>query len=72
MKSGCTHGKIVNRPNFSLSPADLTDIPSQAWSIENRFIMQIWMKGGRKMAGDEARKHLKPEKKFVPVTLPSR
>jgi chromosome segregation ATPase len=23
MKSGCTHGKIVNRPNFSLSPADL-------------------------------------------------
>ena len=27
MKSGCTHGKIVNRPNFSLSPADLIDIP---------------------------------------------
>jgi hypothetical protein len=30
MKAGCTHGKIVNRPNFSLSPADLTDIPSLA------------------------------------------
>jgi chromosome segregation ATPase len=30
MKIGCTHGKIMNRPNFSLSPADLTDIPSQA------------------------------------------
>jgi chromosome segregation ATPase len=28
MKTGCTHGKIVNRPNFSLSPVDLTDIPS--------------------------------------------
>jgi chromosome segregation ATPase len=28
MKIGCTHGKIMNRPNFSLSPADLTDIPS--------------------------------------------
>ena len=28
MKTGCTHGKIVNRPNFSLSPADLIDIPS--------------------------------------------
>jgi chromosome segregation ATPase len=28
MKAGCTHGKIVNRPNFSLSPADLADIPS--------------------------------------------
>jgi hypothetical protein len=41
MKSGCTHGKIVNRPNFSLSPADLTDIPSLARSIGNRFITQI-------------------------------
>jgi chromosome segregation ATPase len=30
MKAGCTHGKIVNRPNFSLSLADLTDIPSLA------------------------------------------
>jgi chromosome segregation ATPase len=30
MKAGCTHGKIVNRPNFSLSPADLADIPSLA------------------------------------------
>jgi hypothetical protein len=27
LKSGCTYGKIVNRPNFSLSPADLIDIP---------------------------------------------
>jgi hypothetical protein len=30
MKAGCMHRKIVNRPNFSLSPADLTDIPSLA------------------------------------------
>ena len=37
MKTGCTHGKIMNRPNFSLSPADLTDIPSLARSIGNRF-----------------------------------
>jgi hypothetical protein len=28
MKTGCMHGKIVNRPNFNLSPADLIDIPS--------------------------------------------
>jgi hypothetical protein len=60
MKSGCTHGKIINRPNFSLSPADLIDIPSLARSIGNRFIKQIWMKGGRSLAGDEARSHLKP------------
>jgi hypothetical protein len=60
MKAGCTHGKIVNRPNFSLSPADLTDIPSLARSIGNRFMTQIWTKGGRNLAGDEARSHLKP------------
>jgi hypothetical protein len=59
MKTGCTHGKIVNRPNFSLSPADLNDIPSLARSIGNRFITQIWTKGGRDIAGDEARSHLK-------------
>jgi hypothetical protein len=60
MKAGCTHGKIVNRPNFSLSPSDLADIPSLARSIGNRFITQIWTKGGRDFAGDEARSHLKP------------
>jgi hypothetical protein len=60
MKAGCTHGKIVNRPNFSLSPADLADIPSLARSIGNIFITQIWTKGGRDLAGDEARSHLKP------------
>jgi chromosome segregation ATPase len=41
MKTCCTHGKIINRPNFILSPADLTDIPSLARSIGNRFITQI-------------------------------
>jgi hypothetical protein len=60
MKTGCTHGKIINRPNFSLSPADLNDIPSLAQSIGNRFITQIWAKGGQSLAGDEARSHLKP------------
>jgi hypothetical protein len=60
MKAGCTLGKIVNRSNFSLSPADLTDIPSLARSIGNRFITQIWTKGGRNLAGDEARSHLTP------------
>jgi hypothetical protein len=28
LKTGYMHGKIVNRPNFSLSPADLIDIPA--------------------------------------------
>jgi hypothetical protein len=60
MKAGCTHGNIVNRPNFSLSPADLNDISSLARSIGNRFVTQIWAKGGRNLAGDEARSHLKP------------
>jgi hypothetical protein len=30
MKAGCTHGKIVNMPNFNLPPADLADTPSLA------------------------------------------
>jgi hypothetical protein len=62
IKSGCEHGKFVNRPNFSLSSTNLIDIPSLAQSMGNRFITQIWVKGGRKMAGDEARSHLKPVK----------
>jgi hypothetical protein len=60
MKAGCTHGSIVNRPNISLSPADLNDIPSLTRNIGNRFVTQIWAKGGRSLAGDEARSHLKP------------
>jgi hypothetical protein len=73
MKSGCTHGKIVNRPNFSLSPADLIDIPSVARSIGNKFIKQIWTMGGRSLAGDEARSHLKPViKSYLVLTFSSR
>jgi hypothetical protein len=53
MKAGCTHGNIVNRPNFSLSPADLDDIPGLARIIRNRFVTQIWAKGGPNMAGDD-------------------
>jgi hypothetical protein len=66
LKAGCTHGKIVNRPNFSLSPADLV-----ARSIGNRFMTQIWINGGRKMAGDEAQSHLKPVRNLYLLLLPS-
>jgi hypothetical protein len=41
LKAGCMHAKTVNRPTFSLSPSELIDIPSEARSIENRFITQI-------------------------------
>jgi hypothetical protein len=71
LKAGCTHGKIVNRPNFSLSPADLVDIPSLARSIGNRFMTQIWINSGRKMVGDEARSHLKPVRNLCLLLLPS-
>jgi hypothetical protein len=60
MKAGCTHEKTVNKPTFSLSPTDLVDIPSEAQSIGNRFITQIWAKGGQDLAGDEAQSLLKP------------
>jgi hypothetical protein len=70
LKSGCTHGKIVNRPNFSLSPTDLIDIPSLARSIGNRFIKLVWTKGGRSLVGDEARSHLKPvTKSYLVLTF---
>jgi hypothetical protein len=71
LKAGCTHGKIVNRPNFSLSSLDLIDIPSLARSIGNRFMTQIWVNGGRKMVGDEARSHLKPVRSLYLLLLPS-
>jgi hypothetical protein len=60
MNAGCMHTKMVNRPTFGLSPTDLVDIPSEARSIGNRFITQIWAKGGRELAGEEARSLLKP------------
>jgi hypothetical protein len=60
LKAGYTHKKIVNRPTFSLSLTNLVDIPDEARSIGSRFITQIWAKGGRDLAGDEARSLLKP------------
>jgi hypothetical protein len=60
LKSGCEHGKVINRPNLSLSPADLDNIPNLARSIANRFIKLVWTKGGQSKVGDEARSHLKP------------
>jgi predicted nuclease with TOPRIM domain len=51
IKAGCNHARAVNRPNFSLSPSD---IPAETRSIGNRFITQIWAKGGRELVGDEA------------------
>jgi hypothetical protein len=71
LKAGCMHGNIVNRPNFSLSASDLINIPSLARSIGNRFMTQIWVNGGRKMAGDEARSHLKPVRNLLLLLLPS-
>ena len=71
LKSGCKHGKVINRPNFSLSPADLDNIPNLARSIANIFIKLVWTKGGRSKAGDEARSHLKPVTKAYLVLASS-
>jgi hypothetical protein len=60
LKARCTHAKILNTPNFSLSASNLIDIPNIARSIGSRFITQIWAKGGRELASDEARSLLKP------------
>jgi hypothetical protein len=53
IKVGSNHARAVNRTNFNLSASDLVDIPAKAQSIGNRFITQIWAKGGRELAGDE-------------------
>jgi hypothetical protein len=58
IKPGCNHTKAINMPNFNLSSSDLVDIPTESGSIGNRFITQIWAKGRRELAGDEARKLL--------------
>jgi hypothetical protein len=58
MKAECNHAKTVNKPTFNLSTSNLVDIPAEARSIGNRFITQIWAKGGRELVGDEARKLL--------------
>jgi hypothetical protein len=55
VKARCNHIRTVNRPNFSLAPSDLVNIPAEASSMGNRFITQIWAKGGREIAGNEAR-----------------
>jgi hypothetical protein len=54
-KAGCKHLREVNKPTFGISPTDLANIPAEARSIGNRFITQIWAKGGREVARDEAR-----------------
>lgn len=54
-KAGCKHLRDINKPKFAISPADLTNILAEARSIGNRFITQIWAKGVREAAADEAR-----------------
>jgi hypothetical protein len=54
-KAGCNHLKTVNKPTFGLSASDLDNIPTEARSVGNRFIIQIWTKGGQEAARDEAR-----------------
>jgi hypothetical protein len=58
MKAECNHARVINKPNFNLSSSDLVDVPTEARSIGTKFITQIWAKGGRELAGDEARKLL--------------
>jgi hypothetical protein len=70
IKAGCNHARAVNRPNFNLPSSNLVDVPTEARSIGNRFITQIWAKGGRELAGDEARKVLNTVWDFSFVLLP--
>jgi hypothetical protein len=53
-KAGFKHLRDVNKPTLTISPANIKNIPSEARSMGNRFITQIWAKGGRELAGNEA------------------
>jgi hypothetical protein len=54
-KVGCTHLKSINKPTFDISLADLAEMSTEAINVGNRFVTQIWTKGGREVAGDEVR-----------------
>src|SRR5690242_8004085 len=43
--AGCDHGKTVIRPNFTLSPSILDDIPDLAQSISTRLVKMILTQG---------------------------
>jgi hypothetical protein len=58
IKAECNHARAVNKTNFNLSSSDLVDIPTEARSIGNKFITQIWAKDGHELAEDEAGKLL--------------
>jgi hypothetical protein len=53
-KAGCNHLKTVNKPTFGLSSSDLVNIQAETRRVGNRFITQVWTKGGQEIAGDEA------------------
>jgi hypothetical protein len=44
-KARCKHLRDVNKPTFVISLANTKNIPSEARSVGNRFITQIWAKG---------------------------
>jgi hypothetical protein len=69
IKAGCNHARVVNMPNFSLSPSDLVDIPAEARSIGNRFITQIWAKGDRELLRNEAQNLLNKVWLFTSILL---
>jgi hypothetical protein len=64
-KARCKHLRDVNKPTFAISPTDIKNIPSEARSVGNRFITQIWAKGGRELAGNEARALLDKVRNYI-------
>jgi hypothetical protein len=68
-KAECNHIETVNKPTFGRSSSDLNNIPAEARSVGNRFIAQIWTKGGRETAGDETRTLIKRYEDFLTFIL---
>lgn len=57
-KVGCIHVKTVWKLNFDISIDDITPPTKDAMNVASRFIILIWMKGGKEIARAGARKQM--------------
>jgi hypothetical protein len=56
--AGCNHIRTFNRPNFSLSSSDLVNIPAEAKSIGNRFILKSGLRAAERLLGTKLEPYL--------------
>jgi hypothetical protein len=53
--TGCEHAKVVIQPNFTVSATDIKESSTKAITLSGKFCSDVWMNGGREMAGEAIR-----------------